>query len=107
LRAPRVDDAKGRSWPLTEPCSAAGLSSADRAAGVWPWGSGDIDVRAGAKLLALPQQSYLPMGTDEMEIADKPCALVAAQENDFAIMKVRQFCAMTDADNRRVFELLQ
>ena len=44
---------------------------------------------------------------DEMEIADKPCALAAAQKNDFAMMKFRQFCAMTDADNRRVFELLQ
>ena len=44
---------------------------------------------------------------DGMDIASEPCAAVAAQEDDFAMMKVRQFCAMTDADNRRVFELPQ
>jgi putative ATP-binding cassette transporter len=32
-------------------------------AGAWSWGSGDIDVGAGATLLVLPQRPYLPMGT--------------------------------------------
>jgi putative ATP-binding cassette transporter len=32
-------------------------------AGVWPWGKGAIEIRAGAKLLVLPQRPYVPMGT--------------------------------------------
>jgi putative ATP-binding cassette transporter len=32
-------------------------------AGAWSWGSGEICVRAGAKLAVLPQRPYLPMGT--------------------------------------------
>jgi vitamin B12/bleomycin/antimicrobial peptide transport system ATP-binding/permease protein len=44
--------------------SGTGKSTLARAiAGAWSWGSGDIEVRTGAKLLGLPQQPYLPMGT--------------------------------------------
>lgn len=44
--------------------SGTGKSSLARAiAGVWSWGNGDIDIRAGAKLLVLPQRPYLPLGT--------------------------------------------
>jgi len=44
--------------------SGTGKSTFARAlAGAWPWGNGDIDVRAGAKLLVLPQRPYLPTGT--------------------------------------------
>ena len=44
--------------------SGTGKSTLARAlAGAWSWGKGDIDVRAGAKLLVLPQRPYLPMGT--------------------------------------------
>ena len=32
-------------------------------AGAWPWGGGTIEVRAGAKLLVLPQRPYLPAGS--------------------------------------------
>src|SRR6516162_2974805 len=32
-------------------------------AGAWSCGNGDIDIRAGAKLLVSPQRPYLPMGT--------------------------------------------
>jgi vitamin B12/bleomycin/antimicrobial peptide transport system ATP-binding/permease protein len=43
--------------------SGTGKSTLARAiAGAWPWGSGDIDVRAGATLLVLPQRPYLPTG---------------------------------------------
>jgi putative ATP-binding cassette transporter len=44
--------------------SGTGKSTLVRAlAGVWPWGQGDIEVRAGAKLLLLPQRPYVPLGT--------------------------------------------
>jgi vitamin B12/bleomycin/antimicrobial peptide transport system ATP-binding/permease protein len=44
--------------------SGTGKSTLVRAlAGVWPWGGGDIESRAGAKLLVLPQRPYLPLGT--------------------------------------------
>jgi putative ATP-binding cassette transporter len=32
-------------------------------AGSWPWGRGRIEVRAGARLLVLPQRAYLPVGS--------------------------------------------
>jgi putative ATP-binding cassette transporter len=44
--------------------SGTGKSTLVRAlAGVWPWGSGDIESRAGAKLMVVPQRPYLPLGT--------------------------------------------
>jgi vitamin B12/bleomycin/antimicrobial peptide transport system ATP-binding/permease protein len=44
--------------------SGTGKSTLVRAlAGVWPWGKGDIETRAGATLLVLPQRPYVPMGT--------------------------------------------
>ena len=42
-----------------------------------------------------------------MDIADEACSTAPAQENDFAVMKVRQFRAMTDADDGRIFEFLR
>ena len=32
-------------------------------AGLWPWGSGLIEIRKGAKLFLLPQRPYVPIGT--------------------------------------------
>jgi putative ATP-binding cassette transporter len=65
--------------PLTGPLSAAivggqrilvagpsgcGKSTLFRAiAGIWPYGSGDIAIPAGATMLFLPQRSYLPIGS--------------------------------------------
>jgi putative ATP-binding cassette transporter len=44
--------------------SGTGKSTLARAlAGAWSCGNGDIDIRAGAKLLVSPQRPYLPMGT--------------------------------------------
>jgi energy-coupling factor transporter ATP-binding protein EcfA2 len=44
--------------------SGTGKSTLARAcAGVWPWGEGKVEIRAGAKLVVLPQRPYVPMGT--------------------------------------------
>jgi putative ATP-binding cassette transporter len=44
--------------------SGSGKSALVRAlAGLWPWGEGDIEMPAGAKLLLLPQRPYVPSGT--------------------------------------------
>jgi vitamin B12/bleomycin/antimicrobial peptide transport system ATP-binding/permease protein len=44
--------------------SGSGKSTLVRAlAGLWPWGGGDIEMLAGAKLLLLPQRAYVPTGT--------------------------------------------
>jgi putative ATP-binding cassette transporter len=44
--------------------SGTGKSTLARAiAGVWPWGQGDIEIPAGAKLSLLPQRPYVPIGT--------------------------------------------
>ena len=44
--------------------SGTGKSTLVRAiAGLWPWGSGQIEVEAGAKMLLMPQRAYVPVGT--------------------------------------------
>jgi vitamin B12/bleomycin/antimicrobial peptide transport system ATP-binding/permease protein len=54
---------KGESVLVTGP-SGAGKSTLFRAiAGTWPFGEGTIAVPRGAKLMALPQRPYFPIGT--------------------------------------------
>jgi vitamin B12/bleomycin/antimicrobial peptide transport system ATP-binding/permease protein len=65
--------------------SGTGKSTLVRAiAGLWPWGEGEIELKAGAKLFLMPQKPYIPLGTlrrattypqapedvDEQEIVD-------------------------------------
>lgn len=51
-----------RVWVAGE--SGSGKSTLVRAiAGLWPWGSGRIDVAKGAKLMLLPQRAYVPAGS--------------------------------------------
>ena len=44
--------------------SGSGKSTLVRAiAGLWPWGSGSIEVKKEAKMFLLPQRPYVPLGT--------------------------------------------
>lgn len=59
----------GERWLVSGP-SGSGKSVLFRAlSGIWPYGSGHIEHPAGARLLFLPQKSYLPSGT----LADALC----------------------------------
>jgi putative ATP-binding cassette transporter len=54
---------KGRNLLVTGP-SGAGKSTLFRAmAGVWPFGSGEVDRPPEGRMLLLPQRPYIPMGT--------------------------------------------
>ncbi|MDE1180679.1 ABC transporter ATP-binding protein/permease [Paraburkholderia sp.] len=53
----------GSRW-LIRGASGSGKSTLMRAmAGLWPFGSGSIDAPVGAKMMFVPQQSYMPIGT--------------------------------------------
>ncbi|OTP68032.1 ABC transporter ATP-binding protein/permease [Caballeronia sordidicola] len=53
----------GSRWLVQGP-SGSGKSTLMRAlAGLWPFGDGTIDAPVDAKLMFIPQQSYLPIGT--------------------------------------------
>ncbi len=62
----RVSDVSieaGSRWLVVGP-SGSGKSTLMRApAGLWPFGDGTIDVPVDAKLMFIPQVSYLPIGT--------------------------------------------
>jgi putative ATP-binding cassette transporter len=60
---PDVSVEPGSRWLVHGP-SGAGKSTLMRAlAGLWPFGDGTIDAPVDAKMMFIPQQSYLPIGT--------------------------------------------
>lgn len=78
---------RGQRTLLVGP-SGSGKSTLFRAiSGIWPFGSGTIDIPAGASVMLLPQRPYIPMGTlrgavsyPAVEGAHDDAAIVAALE---------------------------
>jgi putative ATP-binding cassette transporter len=63
LQDARVDLLKGHAT-LISGVSGSGKSTLFRAlAGIWPFGSGHVNIPAGARVLFLPQKPYIPIGT--------------------------------------------
>jgi putative ATP-binding cassette transporter len=63
LQDARVELPKGRAT-LISGVSGSGKSTLFRAlAGIWPFGSGHVNIPAGARVLFLPQKPYIPIGT--------------------------------------------
>jgi energy-coupling factor transporter ATP-binding protein EcfA2 len=68
--------------------SGTGKSTLKRAlAGAWPWGKGDIDVRAGAKLSVVPQRPYVPMGTLRRAVTYPDAAESRSAEEIASVLK--------------------
>lgn len=75
----------GQRILLTGP-SGCGKSTLFRAiAGIWPYGSGRIEIPNATKLLFLPQKSYLPIGTLRTAIS------YPAQERQYRDATIRQY----------------
>jgi vitamin B12/bleomycin/antimicrobial peptide transport system ATP-binding/permease protein len=78
--------------------SGVGKSTLFRAiAGIWPFGSGRIDVPGKARKLFLPQKPYLPIGTlrDAITYPEKPGAF-----SDAAIAEALQACRLEEFAGR-------
>lgn len=68
--------------------SGCGKSTLFRAiAGIWPYGSGHIEIPKEAKLLFLPQKSYLPIGTLRAAVA------YPAAEHAYKDLAIRHYFA--------------
>jgi putative ATP-binding cassette transporter len=69
---------------LVDGPSGAGKSSVFRAlAGVWPLGRGDIRIPRGARVLALPQRPYFPLGSLKQAL----CYPMTAEEIDDGVVR--------------------
>jgi len=70
--------------------SGSGKTSLLRAfSGIWPFGKGKITVPAGAKLLVLPQRTYLPSGTLRDALSyPQPATAYLAQDIENALKDV-------------------
>jgi putative ATP-binding cassette transporter len=63
LTTPRIEVARGERVLVNGP-SGSGKSTLFRAiAGIWPFGTGSINIPKGASIMVLPQQPYLPIGS--------------------------------------------
>ncbi len=81
---PSLHMRRGERW-LVRGTSGAGKSTLLRAvAGIWPYGEGGIQQPDGARLMFLPQRSYIPQGTL------KAALCYPGQPEDFDDERVRQ-----------------
>jgi putative ATP-binding cassette transporter len=82
---PSIDIQMGQHILVTGP-SGCGKSTLVRAiAGIWPYGSGNIEVPQNWKLLFLPQKSYLPIGTLRAAVA------YPAGENSYTDLAIQHY----------------
>ena len=71
----------GSRWLVRGP-SGSGKSTLLRAlAGLWPFGGGSIEVPVGARMMFIPQQSYLPAGTLKASLT-YPASVEAFSDSD-------------------------
>jgi vitamin B12/bleomycin/antimicrobial peptide transport system ATP-binding/permease protein len=88
---------EGQRILVTGP-SGCGKSTLFRTlAGIWPYGTGNIEIPSQAKLLFLPQKSYLPIGTLRAAIA------YPAEEAAFKDRAIRHYldlCMLPDLAHR-------
>jgi putative ATP-binding cassette transporter len=81
LRDAQIDLPKGKAT-LISGVSGSGKSTLFRAlAGIWPFGSGHVNIPAGARVLFLPQKPYIPIGTlrDALKYPDEKSAATDAE----------------------------
>lgn len=81
VRASDLAFRPGEATILTGP-SGSGKSTLFRAlAGIWPFGSGRVEIPRGARVMTLPQRPYIPLGTlrGAMAYPDPPGAVVEAE----------------------------
>jgi vitamin B12/bleomycin/antimicrobial peptide transport system ATP-binding/permease protein len=93
----------GENTLVTGP-SGSGKSTLFRAlSGIWPFGSGTVELPADAKVMFLPQKPYLPLGTLR-EVVSYPSTI--SGHDDAAIAEVLRLCRLehlierlNDSDN--------
>ena len=81
LKDAPIDLPKGKAT-LISGVSGSGKSTLFRAlAGIWPFGSGHVNIPAGARVLFLPQKPYIPIGTlrDALKYPDEKSAATDAE----------------------------
>ena len=87
----------GSRWLVRGP-SGSGKSTLLRAlAGLWPFGNGSIDAPVNARMMFVPQQSYLPVGTLKTALA-YPTA--AANFSDEECCEALHLCRLEDYVDR-------
>ena len=87
----------GSRWLVRGP-SGSGKSTLMRAlAGLWPFGDGSIDAPVAARLMFLPQQSYMPIGTLKAALA-YPSSGDTYTDNEY--IEALQACHLPDYTDR-------
>ena len=89
LTGPLSADIRAGQRILVAGPSGCGKSTLFRAiAGIWPYGAGNIEIPSAARLLFLPQKSYLPIGTLRAAIA------YPASENAYKDLAIRHYLGL-------------